>query len=157
MANVFNELRIMAENNEFIKKNIDGIFPLIDHNIFKLMFIGIFTGVVASFIGGGGPMLIVPMLIYLNVLSDYKIAIGTSLASLLLPIGFVAAYFFAQEISFGSSQKCIKWNYAFTIAAFFVLGTFASYFTSKIEPHIFKSIFAIATIFMGFFILFDTQ
>ena len=38
MANVFNELRIMAENNEFIKKNIDGIFPLIDHNIFKLMF-----------------------------------------------------------------------------------------------------------------------
>jgi uncharacterized membrane protein YfcA len=157
MSSIFNELKQLAENNEFLKRNIDGLFPLVDHNIFKLMFIGTITGIVASFVGGGAEILIVPMLIYFNVFSDYKIAIGTSLASLLLPIGIVAVYFFAREICNGNSKKCVKWNYALTISAFFVLGTYASYFTSKIDTHIFKSIFAIVTIIMGFFILFDTH
>ena len=52
-----------------------------NQNILKLGFIGIITGVVASFIGGGAEILIVPLLIYMGVLADYKTAIGTSLAS----------------------------------------------------------------------------
>ena len=154
---ILNEIEGLIKNNEFIEKNMNGLLPLVDHNIFKLMLIGITTGIIASFVGGGAEIIIVPMLVYLKVISDYKVAIGTSLASLLLPIGIVAVYFFAREICNGSSKKCIKWNYALTISFFFVIGTFASYFTSKIDTRIFKSIFGIITILLGGFILFDNN
>ena len=121
------------------------------------MMIGGFTGIIASFVGGGAEILIVPLLVYLNVIDDYKTAIGTSLASLLLPIGIVAVYFFAKEICNGNGGKCIKWNYALTLSFFFVVGTLASYFTSKIDTHIFKSVFGIITILLGTFILFDSH
>ena len=151
------EFKNLIENNVFLQKNLKGIFPLVDHNIFKLMLIGITTGIVASFVGGGAEILIVPLLVYLNVVNDYKVAIGTSLASLLLPIGIVAVYFFAREICSGESKQCIKWNYALTISFFFVIGTFASYFTSGIDTRIFKSIFGIITILLGGLILFDNH
>ena len=154
---ILNEIEDLIKNNEFIQKNMKGLFPLVDHNIFKLMLIGITTGIIASFVGGGAEILIVPMLVYLKVISDYKVAIGTSLASLLLPIGIVAVYFFAREICSGNSKQCIKWNYAMTISFFFVIGTFASYFTSSIDTRIFKSIFGIVTILLGGLILFDNN
>ena len=154
---IIDEIKNLIQNNDFLQKNINGLFPLVDHNIFKLMLIGITTGIVASFVGAGPEILIVPSLVYLNVVSDYKVAIGTSLASLLLPIGIVAVYFFAKEICNGETKQCIKWNYAITISFFFVIGTFASYFTSGIDTRMFKSIFGIITILLGGVILFDNQ
>src|SRR5210317_689466 len=154
---ILNEIEGLIKNNEFIEKNMNELLPLVDHNIFKLMLIGITTGIIASFVGGGAEILIVPLLVYLKVVSDYKVAIGTSLASLLLPIGIVAVYFFAKEICSGESKQCIKWNYALTISFFFVIGTFASYFTSGIDTRMFKSIFGILTILLGSLILFDNQ
>ena len=154
---MLDEIVDIVNKNDFLRKNINGVFPLIDHNLFKLMFIGTLTGIVASFVGGGAEILIVPLLVYLNVVKDYKVAIGTSLASLLLPIGIVAVFFFAKEVCNGNSGKCIKWNYALTLSFFFVVGTLASYFTSKIDTHIFKSVFGIITILLGGFILFDSN
>ena len=119
-------------SKDFIKQNISSFYPFFDHNIYKLIFIGTITGVVASFVGGGAEILIVPLIIYLKVIKDFKVAIGTSLASLLLPIGIMAVYFFAKEIC-KNKKKCIKWNYAFTLSFFFIVGTLASYFTSKID------------------------
>ena len=55
---MFDEVFEMMNNNEIFKKNFNGIYPLVDHNIFKLMFIGISTGLVASFVGGGAEILI---------------------------------------------------------------------------------------------------
>jgi uncharacterized protein len=154
---MLNDVINMINNNDFLKKNINGLFPIVDHNFLKLMMIGGLTGIIASFVGGGAEILIVPSLVYLNVINDYKTAIGTSLASLLLPIGIVAVYFFAKEICGGNGGKCIKWNYALTLSFFFVVGTFASYFTSKIDTQIFKNIFGIITILLGGFILFDSH
>lgn len=154
---MLDEIVDIVNKNDFLRKNINGVFPIIDHNLFKLMFIGTLTGIVASFVGGGAEILIVPLLVYLNVVKDYKVAIGTSLASLLLPIGIVAVFFFAKEVCNGNSGKCIKWNYALTLSFFFVVGTLASYFTSKIDTHIFKSVFGIITILLGGVILFDSN
>jgi uncharacterized membrane protein YfcA len=151
------EFKNLIESNIFLQKNLKGIFPFVDHNIFKLMLIGITTGIIASFVGGGAEILIVPLLVYLNVVNDYKVAIGTSLASLLLPIGIVGVYFFAREICRGESKQCVKWNYALTISFFFVIGTFASYFTSGIDTRVFKSIFGIITVILGGLILFDNH
>jgi uncharacterized membrane protein YfcA len=115
---MLDEIVDIVNKNDFLRKNINGVFPIIDHNLFKLMFIGTLTGIVASFVGGGAEILIVPLLVYLNVVKDYKVAIGTSLASLLLPIGIVAVFFFAKEVCNGNSGKCIKWNYALTSILF---------------------------------------
>ena len=91
---------------------------LIDKNTHKLAFIGILTGIVASIVGGGAEILIVPLLIYLKVFEDYKTAIGTSLASLLLPIGIVAVYFYGKHKC--GNESCVKWTYAFIISICFV-------------------------------------
>jgi uncharacterized membrane protein YfcA len=118
----------------------------------KVSIIGLVTGIVASFVGGGAEILIVPLLIYLNVLSDYKEAIATSLASLLLPIGIVAVYFYSTQ---NCTKKCIHWNYALTISLFFVLGTFASYYSSSLDSKQLKIIFAGLMILLGSLILYE--
>ena len=102
-----------------------------DKNIYKVIFIGLITGMVASIVGGGAEILIVPLLIYLKVFDDYKTAIATSLASLLLPIGIVAVYFFSKKKC--NNKSCVRWNYALLISLFFVIGTSISYFTSNMQ------------------------
>ena len=126
---------------------------MFDENLYKLIFIGLTTGITASFVGGGAEILIVPLLIYLNVISDYKQAIGTSLASLLLPIGIVAVYFYNKQ-NCGKS-KCILWDYAMIISFSFILGTFASYYSSNLDNKILKVIFALIMIVLGFIIFFE--
>ena len=120
---------------------------MFDDNIYKLIFIGTVTGITASFVGGGAEILIVPLLIYLNVIDDYKQAIGTSLASLLLPIGIFAVYFYSLKSC--GKNNCIKWSYALIISLSFMIGTLASYYTSDFESRTLKIYFAILMIFLG--------
>ena len=123
----------------------------IDNNFYKLFFIGLVTGIVASFIGGGAEIFIIPLLIYNNVFNNYKIAIGTSLASLLLPIGIFAVIFYNKTKC--GNVSCINWPYALIISIFFTLGTIASFFTTKINPNVVKLIFAYLIIIIGIFII----
>lgn len=122
-----------------------------DKNFFKLGMIGTVTGVVASFIGGGAEILIVPLLVYYGVLTDYKNAIGTSLASLLLPIGLFAVYFYSKQ-SCGEGS-CVNWPYALLLGFFFTMGTSISFFTAKYDNIFLKKIFATIIIFIGTMIL----
>ena len=122
-----------------------------DNNFYKIGFIGLLTGIVASFIGGGAEILIVPLLIYMGVLADYKTAIGTSLASLLLPIGIFAVYFYMKQSCKGVS--CVNWPYALLIGVFFTIGTLFSYYTSKFDTKNLKKIFAVVIIIIGTMIL----
>jgi uncharacterized membrane protein YfcA len=124
----------------------------VDKNFSKLVFIGTLAGMIASFIGSGSEIIIVPLLIYLKVFSDYKMAVGTSLASLLLPIGIVAVYFYSTA---KNCNSCIKWNYALTISVFFVIGSFLSYFTVKMNTRLFKIFFAMFIILLGVVMLLE--
>lgn len=125
---------------------------IVDKNFYKLSFIGIITGMTASIVGGGAEILIVPLLIYLDIFEDHKKAIATSLASLLLPIGIVAVYFYSKQECV--EKNCINWVYAFIISFFFILGSSVSYFTSKLDTKYLKNLFGILTIFLGFVMLF---
>ncbi|GAC1439616.1 MAG: sulfite exporter TauE/SafE family protein [Terriglobales bacterium] len=51
--------------------------------------VGVVVGVISGLVGIGGGALLIPALIYLFHMSQHK-AQGTSLATLLLPIGFFA-------------------------------------------------------------------
>ena len=120
-------------------------------DIIKLIFIGTLTGVVASFIGGGAEILIVPLLIFFGIFNDYKTAVGTSLASLLLPIGIVAVYFYSKEKC--NNKSCVNWYYALVLSLSFVLGTFATYYSVKINEQKFKKAFGILIILLGLLII----
>lgn len=65
-----------------------------------LVSVGVAAGILAGFFGVGGGVIIVPMLIYLLGYSQ-KMASGTSLVALLLPVGIlgVIAYYQAGQIS----------------------------------------------------------
>jgi uncharacterized membrane protein YfcA len=129
--------------------------PFFDEHIYKLIFTGLIAGMVASVVGGGPEILIVPLLVYLGIVNDYKTAVGTSLASLLLPIGIVAVYFYSQSCT--TNKSCVKWNYAWVISLSFIIGTFLSYFTVKIDTRQFKKMFAAFMILLGMVILMGNE
>ena len=56
-----------------------------------LLITGLVAGIAAGFFGIGGGLIIVPSLVYILGFSQHK-ATGTSLAILLLPLGFGAVY-----------------------------------------------------------------
>ena len=115
----------------------------------KVSIIGLVTGIAASFVGGGAEILIVPLLIYLNVLSDYKEAIATSLASLLLPIGIVAVYFTVHKIV----QNAFIELY---IYYFFILyWVLLQLYSSSLDGKQLKIIFAGLMILLGSLILYE--
>lgn len=64
-----------------------------------LVSVGVAAGILAGFFGVGGGVIIVPMLIYLLGYSQ-KMASGTSLVALLLPVGIfgVVAYYQSGQI-----------------------------------------------------------
>ena len=125
---------------------------MINLTICKLIFIGVLTGIVASFIGGGAEILIVPLLIFFGIFNNYKTAVGTSLASLLLPIGIVAVYFYSKERC-KYNKSCINWTYALILSFSFIIGTFVSCYSVKLNEDIFKKAFGILIILLGIIIL----
>jgi uncharacterized membrane protein YfcA len=58
--------------------------------------IGLVAGVLSGMFGVGGGILIVPALIFLAQLPT-KVALGTSLGALLLPVGLLGAYTYYQN------------------------------------------------------------
>src|SRR5690606_22220556 len=87
-----------------------------------LMTIGLLAGVASGFIGIGGGIVIVPMLIFFLGLTQHQ-AQGTSLALMLPPIGILACYNYYKTGN-------LNINYAVVIAIFFVAG---GYFGSKLS------------------------
>lgn len=59
------------------------------------LFIGSVAGVLAGIFGIGGGIVIVPMLVFLLEFTPSK-AIGTSLASMLLPVGILAVWRYSK-------------------------------------------------------------
>lgn len=64
--------------------------------VFIFLLIGLAAGVFAGLFGVGGGILIVPALV---LLADFphKLALGTSLGALLLPVGLLGAYTYWQH------------------------------------------------------------
>ena len=80
------------------------------NTILILILIGIFAGIIGGFVGVGGGIIIVPALVYFLGLTHHM-AIGTSIAVMLPPIGIMAA------INFYKSGD-LNMPYAMVIAAY---------------------------------------
>ena len=84
--------------------------------------IGLTAGILSGLVGLGGGLVIIPAMVYfLGV--DQRMAQGTSIALMLPPIGFLAAYNYYK-----AGQINIK--YALIIAVMFFIG---GYFGSKLS------------------------
>lgn len=104
-------------------------------NIYTLLIMGFFGGIIAGMFGKGGGVVIVPILISFFGFS-YKEAVATSLAALLPPVGLPAVIIYAQSGNFNLV-------YAALIAAGLLLGTFVgSKLAIKLPSTLFKKLYA---------------
>ncbi len=107
--------------------------------IFVLLIIGLVAGVFSGLMGIGGAIIIIPALIYFLGMDQYS-AQGTSIAIMLPPIGFLAAYNYYKE-------GALNWKYAAIIAfAFFIGGYFGSKFAIQLPQEILRKVFAFVLI-----------
>lgn len=107
-----------------------------------LIVIGLLAGSFSGLVGIGGGIIIIPMLIYFLGFSQHQ-AQGTSLAIMLPPIGFMAAY---QYYRAGQ----INITYAMIIAAaFFVGGYFGAKYAIRIPHEVLKKIFGVFLLFVA--------
>ncbi len=103
--------------------------------IVVLIIIGLVAGTFSGLIGIGGAIIIIPSLVFLLGMDQYS-AQGTSLATMLLPIGLLAAlnYYKAGELNI---------KYAMVIAiAFLVGGYLGSKVALQIPEHVLRKVFA---------------
>ena len=88
--------------------------------------LGLVTGVLSGMLGIGGAILIIPVLVYVFKFSQHQ-AQGTSLATLLLPIGLLAAwrYYNAGHVNVKAALVMA--------AAFFIGGLFGAQIAEKLS------------------------
>lgn len=106
-------------------------------NIILYIILGLFAGVISGLIGIGGGVIIVPVLVFLFGLSQHQ-AQGTTLALLVPPIGFLAAYTYYKQ---GYVDLRIA---ALICIGFFIGGLFGAKFANILPDVVLKKIFAIA-------------
>lgn len=112
-----------------------------------LIIIGLMAGFLSGLIGIGGGILIVPALVLLLGFSQ-KLAQGTSLGILLLPVGILAVIQYYK-------QGYINVNYALIIAVAFVIGTvLGSKLALSISDEKMKKIFAVVLMLIALKMLF---
>ncbi len=101
-----------------------------------LVLIGLVAGTLSGLIGIGGAIIIIPSLILLLGMNQYD-AQGTSLATMLLPIGLLAAINYYKE-------GALNIKYAAIIAvAFFVGGYLGSKVALDIPQTVLRKVFAV--------------
>lgn len=114
-----------------------------------LIIIGIAAGIVGGMTGLGGGIIIVPTLVFLFGFTQVN-AQGTSTATLLFPIGILAAYNY-------HSQDQINWKFALVMAFSFVIGGFlGSKIALSIDEKLVKRIFGCIMLFTAIKMLYGT-
>lgn len=112
------------------------------NEIIILVIIGLSAGIVSGLLGVGGAIIIVPALVYFFGLSQHQ-AQGTSLAILLLPVGFLAFWNYYK-------QGYVNFKIAFVVMlAFFIGGYLGSVFAVRLPDRVLKIGFGILIIFLG--------
>jgi hypothetical protein len=120
--------------------------PMTLTSILILIFIGLCAGLLSGFVGVGGGLIIVPALVYMLGFSQLA-AQGTSLAVLLLPVGFLAVWHYYKQGNVDISASLI-------IGSAFVLGALAGgHYAHKLDINKIKFAFALLMLAASFKLL----
>jgi len=115
----------------------------------KLTLIGLASGLLAGVVGGGSDALIVPLLVGSGLMTSFKMAVGTSLATLLPPVGVFAVWNYYKKGD-------VNIWYALYLGVMFTVGSYLmSKIGIKIDKSVTRKIYAVFLIGLGIFILFD--
>ena len=107
-----------------------------------LIIIGLMAGILSGFIGVGGGIIMIPLLILFLGLTQFQ-AQGTALVAMLPPIGILAALNYFKS-------GYVKWEYAVIIALTFVIGGyFGSKLSLSLNPSTVKRVFGIVMLIAG--------
>jgi uncharacterized protein len=115
-----------------------------------LVLTGLVAGTAGGFVGIGGGIIIMPVLMYVLDLSPHQ-AIGTSLAVMLPPIGIMAAYNYYRAGD-------LNLQYAAIIACAFILGGYAGSKMSlalKGQEHYLKLLFGLVMLYVSGRMIYD--
>ena len=105
--------------------------------VISLIVIGLLAGILSGFMGVGGGVVMIPLMILLLGFNQHE-AQGMSLAVLAVPVTFIAAY------TYHASGHPINWKFAIIIAVFFVVGGYlGSKIAVSINQNLLKKIFAV--------------
>ena len=116
--------------------------------ILILIIIGILAGLLSGFVGVGGGMVIVPVLIYLLGKGQLE-AQGTSLAVIMMPVGILGVMNYYKSGN-------VNIYFALVIAIAFVLGSyFGSKYALKVPEHKIKVIFGIFLLYIAIRMLYS--
>ena len=113
------------------------------NKLLSLIFIGSLSGFIGGLLGGGSDVLIVPLLLILGVYSNIKTAIGTSLASLIPPIGIFAVYQYWKKGNVGIKDSLI------IALSFTLVSTLSANLGLRQNENILKKIYSIFLIISG--------
>ena len=113
-----------------------------------LIVIGLLAGVLSGFVGVGGGILMIPLLMLLLGLSQFE-AQGTALVAMLPPIGILAAMNYFKS-------GYVKWEYAVVIALTFVIGGyFGSKMSLSLDPTTVRKVFGVVMFFAAIKLIFS--
>lgn len=110
--------------------------------IATFVLIGLAAGVLAGIFGIGGGLLIVPALIYLTDM-PIKVATGTSLGALLLPVGLLGALTYYQHGNLDIRASLLL------AVGLFVGAYFGARLTQSMQPVLLQRLFALFLILMA--------
>ena len=114
---------------------------------FLLVLIGLCAGLLSGFVGVGGGLIIIPLLMLLIGFGQHS-AQGTSLAVMLPPIGVLAAWNYHKE-------GFVNWKYALIISlAFIIGGYFSSLWALTVDEKTLKKVFGIMLLMGGLKLIF---
>jgi len=115
----------------------------------SLIAIGLLAGIFSGFMGVGGGIVMIPLMILLIGYDQHE-AQGMSLAVLAIPVTFVAAY------TYHRAGHTIEWKYALIIALFFVIGGWlGSKLAVRLDQEMLKKIFACVLVIVAFKLFFS--
>tara|TARA_B100000674_G_C37065500_1_gene569229 strand:- start:2 stop:382 length:381 start_codon:yes stop_codon:yes gene_type:complete len=101
----------------------------------KLTIIGLLSGGLGGLVGGGSDAIIVPFLVSFGVFTSYKTAVGTSLATLLPPVGLFAVYKYWKNGN-------VNIPYSLYLAVMFTIGSYImSSYGIKVNKKITRKIY----------------
>ncbi|HEX8517507.1 MAG TPA: sulfite exporter TauE/SafE family protein [Bacteroidia bacterium] len=108
-----------------------------------LLCVGLLAGILSGMVGVGGGIIIVPALIYFMAMNQHQ-AQGTSLAVLLLPVGFLAVYNYYKA-------GYVDVRATLIIASTFIIGGYlGSKIAINIDQNTVKKIFGVVLILVAF-------
>jgi len=117
-------------------------------NILLYLILGLVSGIISGLIGIGGGTIIVPALIFLFGLSQHQ-AQGTTLALLVPPIGFLAAWTYYKQ---GYVDLQIA---AFICLGFFFGGLLGAKFATQLSNVVLERVFGVALLLIALKMIFS--